>query len=143
MCHDLSTVPLSHCKRSRNCSHLTLSFLPMTMSTLSIAALEARLENLDVHSPLPKFANTQVLQNPIDIYRSYLTNILVPLVSVEPQVVYGSLQWANNLGHGDLLLVFPKLRLKGVKPVEYAKVLASKVYRNSLSPICNCSLLVS
>lgn len=98
------------------------------MGTLSIESLEAQLDNLGIHSPVPKYPDTQVLQNPIDIYRSYLTHLLVPLVGAEPQVVYDSLQWTNNLGHGDILLVVPKLRLKGVKPAEYAKELASKVY---------------
>ena len=97
------------------------------MSTLEIATLQATLESLGVHSPVPKFADTHILQNPLDLYRSYLAQILVPLVSADPQLVYDSLQCPNNSAHGDLVLVVPKLRLKGIKPADYAKELESKV----------------
>ena len=86
-----------------------------------------KLQGLGIQSPVPKYAETQVLHNPIDIYRAYLAEILIPLIGVDPQLVYDSLQWTNNLAHGDLVLAIPKLRSKGVKPNENAKEIQSKV----------------
>ena len=34
----------------------------------------------------------------------------------------------NNLNHGDLVLVVPELRLKGMKPTDYALELKSKIW---------------
>lgn len=96
-------------------------------NTLTLEGLQAKLKSLGLESFVPKYANSQVLQNPIDIYRSYLADILTPLIGVGSQLIYDSLQWTNSLNHGDLVLVVPKLRLKGVKPADYALNLESKV----------------
>lgn len=51
------------------------------------------------------------------------------------EVGYDAVQWTNLLAAGDLILVVPRLKLKGIKPQELAKEIASKVgfiYENSL-----------
>jgi len=101
------------------------------MSTSTLDGLQAQLSTLNVEIPIPSFDNTHVLVNPIDIYRSYLANILANFVERDRQLIYDSVQWTNNLVNGDLLLVIPKLRLNGAKPAEVAKDLSAKV-RESL-----------
>lgn len=96
-------------------------------NTLELEGLQAKLKSLGIESPVPDYANSHILQNPTDIYRAYLADLLTPLIGAERQLVYDSIQWTNNLTHGDLVLVVPKLRLKGVKPAEYALELESKV----------------
>lgn len=97
------------------------------MNTLKMEGLQVQLKSLGITSPVPNYANSQVLQNPTDIYRSYLADLLTPLIGAEHQLIYDSLQRTNNLAYGDLVLVVPKLRLKGVKPTDYALELESKV----------------
>ena len=93
----------------------------------ALSALQSNLGKLGIQPPSPNFAGSHILHNPIDVYRSHLAEILRPLINTDPQLIYDSLQWTNSLVHGDLVLVVPKLRLKGVKPTEYAKELEPKV----------------
>lgn len=97
------------------------------MSTLEMEGLQTKLKSLGIRTPVPSYADSHVLQNPTDIYRSYLAELLTPLIGAESQLIYDSLQWTNSLAHGDLVLVVPRLRLKGVKPVEFALELESQV----------------
>ena len=62
------------------------------MGTLQMEGLQAKLKSLGIRSPVPNYANSHVLQNPIDIYRSYLADLLTPLTGVESQLIYDSLQ---------------------------------------------------
>lgn len=89
--------------------------------------LQANLKSLGIESSVSEHANSHLLQNPIDIYRSYLVDLLTPLIDAKSQLIYESLQWTNNLDYGDLVLVVPKLRLKGIKPADYVLKLESKV----------------
>lgn len=65
--------------------------------------------------------------NPIDIYRSYLTEIIVQLIDVDAKTVYPALQWAKTLDKGDLILAVPQLRIRDVKPTDLATALVKKV----------------
>ena len=95
--------------------------------TLSVSALQEKLQTLGVGTPIPSFKGTDVLTNPVDIYRSYLADTLTRLIDCDAQLVYESIQWTNSLPNGDLVLVVPRLRLKGVKPADLAKDLSDKV----------------
>jgi arginyl-tRNA synthetase len=59
------------------------------------------------------------------IYLSYLSEILVQLTECAPQVAYESIQWPNEFC--DLVVVVPRLRLKGVNPTELAIDLKKRV----------------
>ncbi|MDI1487642.1 MAG: hypothetical protein OHK93_006912 [Ramalina farinacea] len=97
------------------------------MSTTEIASLEAQLQKLDVSTPIPPYNAADFLVNPIDIYRAYLADTVAAILPiVNPQLVYDSIQWTNNPAHGDLIVVTPKLRLKGTKPAEIVVNLVSK-----------------
>ena len=95
------------------------------MSTKSLDGLQTRLEALNIDTPIRYFDKTHVLVNPIDIYRCYLANMLASVVESDRQLIYDSIQWTNSLINADLLLVTPKLRSKGVKPVDVAKDLSA------------------
>ena len=105
------------------------------MSTTEIASLEAQLQKLAVSTPIPHYNAVDFLVNPVDIYRAYLADTVgSTLPNVDPQLVYDSIQWTNNPAHGDLIVVTPKLRLKGTKPAETAANLVSKVVLSLFHP---------
>lgn len=81
---------------------------------------------------VPAEPNTYPALNPVDIYRSHITEILAPLAGVDKKILYQALQWTNTLDKGDLVLAVPALRLKGKKPDELATELAAKVDKNDL-----------
>ncbi|KAF2474683.1 Nucleotidylyl transferase [Lindgomyces ingoldianus] len=79
------------------------------MPTLSTADLESSLGGLDLNVPLPQFDAANVLDNPLDICRSYLAEILCSLIECDPTVAYNSIQPSNNLENGDLVIILPRL----------------------------------
>ena len=76
---------------------------------------------------VPKHHETYPELNPIDIYRSHITELLAPVAGVEPKVIHSALSWTATLDKGDLLLPVPALRMKGKKPKELAEELQDKV----------------
>jgi arginyl-tRNA synthetase len=99
--------------------------------TQSMDELSATLSAIGI-AEVPQQPNTYPALNPVDIYRSHITELLAPVAGVDPKIVFNALQWTNTLEKGDLVLAAPALRLKGKKPDELAKDLAEKVkYGNS------------
>lgn len=94
--------------------------------TQSMDELSATLSAIGI-SKVPQQPNTYPALNPVDIYRSHITELLAPVAGVDPKIVFNALQWTNTLEKGDLVLAAPALRLKGKKPDELAKDLAEKV----------------
>lgn len=64
--------------------------------------------------------------NPVDIYRGYISNTLGPIVGLEPSFVYPRLSWTQTLDKGDLTLAVPALQVKGKKPQDLAKEIGEK-----------------
>ena len=95
--------------------------------TTCIPGLQEKLRSLGVDSPIPSFKIASVLTNPVDLYRSYVADALVQVLDYDPDLIYEAIQWANQLSNGDLLLVVPRLRMKGVKPEQLVKDLRRKV----------------
>jgi len=90
--------------------------------------LVLHLQKLGVGTPIPHHGDAKVLSNPIDIYRCYSTDILVNILDIGPNIIYDSIQYTNSLSHGDLVVVIPRIRLKGgVKPAEVAQNLRLQV----------------
>lgn len=94
--------------------------------TQSMDELSALLSAIGIEK-VPQQPNTHPALNPVDIYRSHITELLAPVAGVDPKIVYNALQWTNTLDKGDLVLAAPALRLKGKKPDELATDLAAKV----------------
>lgn len=96
------------------------------MATASLPTLQTFVKEIGLEA-LPCFEPADVLNNPIDIYHSYLAEHLRTLVECDPHVVYSSIQLSKSIEDGDLDIVLPKLKLDGVKPKELAGELLKKV----------------
>lgn len=84
------------------------------MATLTLSDLEQRLEALGLKTPVPRFEETaDVLQNPLDIARAYLADIVRGLADCSEDTAYKSIQWPNNIYNGDLAVILPRLAQKG------------------------------
>ncbi|KAI9831330.1 MAG: hypothetical protein M1819_005104 [Sarea resinae] len=101
-------------------------------TTLTVPGLESLLSKLGLAVPIPQFNDAHVLEKPVDIYRSYLAEIFARLTNADPSLVYDSLQWTQGHAKGDLVLVIPRLRLKNIRPDEFAEELAAKVPKSVL-----------
>ena len=77
---------------------------------LRMDALEQSLGSLDLSVPIPEVKNAEVLANPLDVYRTYLAQVLADAVGCDIDVAYKSIQWPNNIFNGDLAVILPKLR---------------------------------
>ncbi|RYP67964.1 hypothetical protein DL769_005611 [Monosporascus sp. CRB-8-3] len=97
------------------------------MATLSIAGLEALLEELGLGTPIPDFPQSSPLRRPIDIYRAYLADTASVALQCDRHLTYEAVQSANIRDNSDLALVLPKLKLKSDKPKELAKECLVKV----------------
>jgi arginyl-tRNA synthetase len=99
------------------------------MATASLPGLQALLSDIGLDS-IPSFVAADVLNNPVDVYHSYLTEHFQTLVGCDRDLVYDSICPANSTGNGDLDIVLPKLKLSGSKPKELAGELLQKVRRS-------------
>lgn len=90
-------------------------------------SLEQSLGSLDLGVPIPHVEGAEVLANPLDIYRTYLAQILVAALDCNIEVAYKSIQWPNNIFNGDLAVILPKLR-PGAKADAVAVELMQKVH---------------
>ena len=100
------------------------------MTSLTLQGLQSLLHTIGVDYSIPPsdFPQANVLINPIDIYRCYLATFIAKIVGCDAQLAYDALQWTTTLVKGDLVMVVPRLRLKGVQPNQLAIEIASKVF---------------
>lgn len=97
------------------------------MTTASLPGLQAFVGDIGL-DPIPSFAEADLLNNPIDIYHSYLAGLFQALVECDPELVYNSIQPSSTFGNGDLDIVLPKLKLAdGISPKQLASELIKKV----------------
>lgn len=96
--------------------------------TLTMDELTASLSSLGV-SKVPSVPDiiTHPTFNQFDIYRSHITELLVPITGVDAKIIYPALQWTQTLANGDLMLPVPALRIKGKKPDAFAQEIVEKV----------------
>lgn len=76
---------------------------------------------------LTAYPNANPELNPVDIYRSHITDQLARITGVDPGIILRALQWTQTLDNGDLVLPVPALRQKGKKPADLAVEYAEKV----------------
>lgn len=95
------------------------------MATLSPEGLQGFLEALEVEFPHTDQALIDMVNNPMDIYRYHLAEILIKLTECEQQVAYKSVIWANDMSH--LVVIAPRLRVKGIKSEDLAADLHDRV----------------
>ncbi|KAG5207958.1 hypothetical protein GTR04_0186 [Trichophyton interdigitale] len=102
------------------------------MASTSIQGLETLLQALEVSTPVPQFLHANVLSAPVDIYRSYIAEIIQKLVECDEDTAYDAVQWANASTNADLMFITARLKLKGVNPKQLAEDIASKFPSNPL-----------
>ncbi len=88
------------------------------MSTFSSEGLHGLLDGVGAECPVPSFAVADVQNSPMDIYLSYLADVLAKHTDCEPQVAYDSIQGPDEFC--DLVVVVPRLRLEAINPAELA-----------------------
>jgi arginyl-tRNA synthetase len=96
------------------------------MATISLSGLQAFVADIGL-DPIPSFAAADVLNNPLDIYHSYLAGVFQAIIGCDADVVYSSIQPPGTTENGDLDIVLPKLKLPGTSPKELAGKLIEKV----------------
>lgn len=64
--------------------------------------------------------------NPVDFYRSHISETLAPITGKPANEIYERLAWTQKLENGDLGLPIPALRIQGRKPVELATEFADR-----------------
>ncbi|KAH8704242.1 arginyl-tRNA synthetase [Talaromyces proteolyticus] len=103
-------------------------------NTLNNQGLETLLQNLEVDGPLPVFPSisSYPLENPMDIYRLYLTHATNQIIECDSANIYDSLQRPTNASKCDLTLVVPRLGIRVKKPDEFAVEIASKFPKSPL-----------
>lgn len=99
----------------------------MKMGTLPTRDLEFLLHKFNAETPVPLFPGADIRSNPIDVYRCYIVDAVRKLVECDAEVASDAIQRTSSTAAGDLVLVIPRLKLKGVKPQELAQDIASKV----------------
>nr|RBQ84133.1 hypothetical protein FVER53263_00424 [Fusarium verticillioides] len=116
---------------------MVVSFGAICISGI-LCGIETLLGKVGLDTPVPDFPDADIVHNPQDIFRVYLADTLQKLVNCDKLVAYDAIQTSNITGMGDLIIVAPRLRLKGVKPEELAKDLLQKLPR---TPPFGCPLL--
>jgi arginyl-tRNA synthetase len=101
------------------------------MTTPLTSELEHLLKGLDLNTPIPDFSSANVLNQPLDIFRSYFADILRTILHSDPAATYNAIQLSSDPIHGDLTVVLPRLHLS-TKPAEVAEDICQKYPTNSL-----------
>jgi hypothetical protein len=108
------------------------------MTTLSVDDIQTLLEGLGVRDPIPSFPDANIESRALDIYHSYLADIVQDLAQCEQRVAYEAIQWSPDVSNGDLVVVVPRLRLQDSNPAEMAMHLKKKVCLHHT--LANCLL---
>ncbi|ANB11171.1 arginine--tRNA ligase [Sugiyamaella lignohabitans] len=93
--------------------------------------LTERLNSLGLGSALTPFPGSDPVNNPFDLFRSYISEELSKITGVSRDLVYPALEWTNTPDRGDLVIPIPRLRVKGTPPIELAKKWAAEFPENS------------
>ncbi|OAP65070.1 arginine-tRNA ligase [Fonsecaea erecta] len=88
------------------------------MATTSAEGLYGFLKAMGIEDPSFVSAKPELYSNPLAIYFSHLTELIVQLTDCEKHIAYKSIVWASDMTH--LVVVAPRLRLKGVDSEDLA-----------------------
>lgn len=95
----------------------------------STTDLTARLQKLGI-SDFPAYPKAQPDLNPVDIFRSYISDELSKISGVDRDLIFPALEYTSNPERGDMVIPVPRLRVKGAKPDVLAKEWADKFPAN-------------
>lgn len=93
------------------------------MSTLD--AVSAKLQKLGLNA-VPMFPGSAPDRNPIDTFRSFVTEELAKVSGVDKNIIFPALEAPIDNKHGDLVIPVPRLRVKGTPAEELAEEWAAK-----------------
>lgn len=97
---------------------------PLTMAETE--QLANKLSQLGLDDTVKPFPGSNPLQNPVDLFRSYISQELSKISGVDQEIIFPALEWANTPERGDLLIPIPRLRIKDGKPQDLAAEWAEK-----------------
>lgn len=97
--------------------------------TSETADLTTRLEKLGI-SNFPTYSAAHPDLNPVDIFRSYISDELSKISGVSRELIYPALEYTSNPERGDMIIAVPRLRVKGAKPDVLAQEWVSKFPSN-------------
>jgi hypothetical protein len=86
----------------------------------SVTGLETRLRPLEGRraGSIPEFSAPDILNKPVDIYRSHLASLLSAVLGYDPAVLLAAIQPPNDTALGDLTVILPRTKPKEVT-IEY------------------------
>ena len=70
--------------------------------------------------------HTPPAMNPVDFYRTEVSQTLASVTDLKAEEIHSRLQWSKTLDNGDLNLPVAALKVKGAKPAELALQWADK-----------------
>ncbi|KAF1998989.1 arginyl-tRNA synthetase [Amniculicola lignicola CBS 123094] len=94
-------------------------------AAVSIDEVASTLKTLGLDT-VPQAPNTYPTLNPVDIYRSHITEELVKITGIDAKIVYPLLAWTTKAENGDLQLAVPALRQKDKKADAFAQEIVDK-----------------
>jgi hypothetical protein len=92
---------------------------------IAMESLERNVAALGLGAPATH-TSSQTFTNPLDLFRSYLAEILVDIADCSDSDARKAIQWPNNVFNGDLAVVLPRLK-PGVKADKLAVDIMEKV----------------
>jgi arginyl-tRNA synthetase len=98
---------------------------PLTMTELETLSHKLSKLDIDPHS-IQVYPGSNPEENPVDLFRSYITEELSKLSGVSKDIIFPSLEWTSSSDRGDLVIPIPRLRVKGTPPVQLAEEWAAK-----------------
>jgi hypothetical protein len=95
------------------------------MATTSSEGLQGFLDSIGISSQSLALISTDIDSDPLALCFSHLGDLLAQVTQCELSVAYRSIAWASDMSH--LMVITPRLRLKGFQPQELAADLQQRV----------------
>ena len=92
-----------------------LTFIKMAQPT-AVEALMGQVKDLSLDSIHKNYPSAHPEINPLDLYRTHLSDVLSQISGVSKDIVYPAIAWTSSLDKGDFQVAVPALRVKGTKP---------------------------
>ena len=96
------------------------SLLKHTTQDISLGSHISIVRRYRVMANTPSVEAATAASNPVDIYRTHISDLLEPITGKPANQIYERLAWTQTFDKGDLGLPIPSLRIQGKKPDELA-----------------------
>ncbi|VVT45890.1 uncharacterized protein SAPINGB_P000942 [Magnusiomyces paraingens] len=74
-----------------------------------ITSLTQKLNAFGISEPVKPYPGSNPELNPIDLFRSYITQELSRVSGIEPAKIFPALEWTNTSDRGDLIIPIPRI----------------------------------